>query len=472
MVNTTTISSDTQRGHDQSDVTHRNNWRGARLNNVGDLTRLDRILAFTILFISAWNFCLPVAGHVDLPWWVAKIQFLPRLYINEALFIVYLVLVSFRRVQRLILRLKYPNSLACTCMIVLAVWCAVISTFGPLPLHDLGRSGRLILMALLLIAATQWAAHEPLYFLRAFLIGLIAGTIVNLFYTFAHPYIIVGALPRLLGQNTPGPAMGIGVCLSAWLLLLSRKRIDVFIAFWGTVICGSGALISYSKIGLFACFAGFLCLTAVALKALWIRKSHLMFYFIVLLTIVSFIYSMSENSQVFYCSLKQMIVEKLNFMDSSKHKSTQIRMKYVVGVGEILLSHPVGVGFSGFKEAMMITDAYHSGQAADESAINPADSNPHAFILYYASAGGFIGGTLSLAAFMLLWHMMHRGMRAYGLAGIAVANLTGMAYLVMAISVPYLLNSAIMIIPAAVAGGLLIRSGGRTGKLGRLIETN
>jgi hypothetical protein len=63
---------------------------------------------------------------------------------------------------------------------------------------------------------------------------------------------------------------------------------------------------------------------------------------------------------------------------------------------------------------------------------------------------------LSLAVFLLLWRMLHRGLRVYGLVGILVANLTGMAYLVMAISVPYLLNSVIMIIPAAIAAGYLM----------------
>jgi hypothetical protein len=429
------------------------------VNETAGLKRAERFLSFAILFISAWNFCLPVVENMDLPWWGTKVQIAPAVFINEALFLAYLGLGGFRQCQRLLLRMNYPNRLASICLIALAAWCAISSLLGPLPLHDAGRSARLVVMALLLMAVTHWSSRDPRFVLRAFLMGLIAGTTVNLFFTFKDAYSLVGILPRLLGQNTPGPAMGIAVCLSAWLLLLSRRRNDVILAVLGTGVCGTGALISYSKIGLFACFMGILCVAAAMMKIMASQRQRQALVCLLLIVPAGILLVLNTaRGQETYSSFRQMLHEKIESANPTESLSMQIRTSYLLGVGEIVLSYPIGVGFSGFKEAMMRTEAYQGGGAADEEPISAEDSNPHAFFLYYASAGGLVGGLLGLAAFSLLWRMLHRALRIYGFAGVVVANLSGMAYLIMAISVPYLLNSVIMIVPAALAGGILIWS--------------
>ena len=77
MLNAAKISAGIRKAHGQVDTAHRVNGRWARSHNIAGLTPLDRGFAFIILFISAWNLCLPMAGHIELPWWVTKIQVVP-----------------------------------------------------------------------------------------------------------------------------------------------------------------------------------------------------------------------------------------------------------------------------------------------------------------------------------------------------------------------------------------------------------
>lgn len=432
--------------------------QGPRLIKVIGHSWIEYFFLFTILFISTWNFCLPVSNTIEFPWWATKIQILPSLYLNEIFFITYLIFFGFPRIYTLINRLKYPNSFTSICLIALALWCATTSILGPLPFHDAGRSARLIIGAFLLVTITQLASHNPLFILRTMLFGFIAGTLVNLSFSFKYSKIIVGTLPILLGQNTPGPAMGIAVCLSAWFLLLSKNKMDIIISFLCIIICGLGAFMSFSKIGILGCFTGFFCVFLVTLKTMYRSKSHLMFY-PAILVVIGFSYYLinNEDGQEAFSSIKQMLVKKIKSADIETSQSLQERLSYFLGVEEIILSNPIGVGYSGFKDAIMQTHEYNRNPfAPDESERDPADSNPHAFILYYTSAGGIVGGILSLTVFLLLWRMLHRGLKGYGIVGILIANLTGVAYLVMAISVPYLLSSVIMTIPAAVAGGVSI----------------
>jgi hypothetical protein len=136
-------------------------------------------------------------------------------------------------------------------------------------------------------------------------------------------------------------------------------------------------------------------------------------------------------------------------------KSNQGRFSYYLGVGEIMLTHPLGVGFSGFYDAFTSTDSYLSGYAVSEDPDRGAAglSNPHSTLLYYSSAGGFIGGGICLLVFFLLWLAMFRGLEPFGIVGMFVAILTGLAFLVAFLTVPTMLNTALMLIPAAIAVG-------------------
>jgi hypothetical protein len=128
------------------------------------------------------------------------------------------------------------------------------------------------------------------------------------------------------------------------------------------------------------------------------------------------------------------------------------RWAYLLGTAEIVASRPLGVGYSGFFDAMTATDVYRSGMAAEEESV--VDANPHSSFLWYTSAGGAPGGLLALLAFTFLLNSMRVGLNdALGRPGFAFFVLIALPYLVIGLTVPYIFNSNILIAPAAIAAG-------------------
>jgi hypothetical protein len=88
-----------------------------------------------------------------------------------------------------------------------------------------------------------------------------------------------------------------------------------------------------------------------------------------------------------------------------------------VGTLEIVLRYPLGVGYSGFYDAMSATDIYRFGRANAEESV--ADANPHATFLWYSTAGGLPGGILSIIVFVALLNDLRRGLNStFGLPGL------------------------------------------------------
>lgn len=423
---------------------------------------LTRAFAFAVVFIAGWYLCLPESELVDLPWWARKIAFGPNIQVHELLFALYLLLGGFRPVVQSAVRKRYITLSVSAALVLLAVWCGTASLLDQFPVHDIGRSARLILLVLMLLGVTHWAAGNPLFILRSFLLGLTAGTLVNLAFTFMNP-VVAGLLPRLLGQNSPGPPMGIAVCLAAWLILLSRNRRDTLMGMAVAVICGVGAMISYSKTGMLAASLGFLSIVVVSGRVAGSKRGRVLLTLLFALVLGTASYFGGTAGQAMWTDFSRVLNEKIE-SGSSESNSVQERWSYVRGVGEIVARHPMGVGYSGFRDAMMQTDAYAAGFAADETTIAPEDSNPHSLFLYYASAGGIVGGGLVLVIFFLLCRVLVRGMSLYGKSGTLLGIFCCAAYLVLAVSVPYLYNSGVMLIPVGLAAGLhahVSASGGR-----------
>jgi len=419
------------------------------------LTGLTKAFAFAVVFIAGWYLCLPETEFIQVPWWAAKLSIGPNILVHEAVFGVYLVVGGLRDVWRGAVAARYITLPVSVYLVLLAAWCATASLLGPLPLHDAGRSARLIVMALLLLAVTHWAAGNPLFILRTFLLGMMGGSVVNLVLTFLNPVIVAGGvLPRLLGQNAPGPPMGIAVCLAAWLILVSRSRRDTILGLSVAIICGIGVMISYSKTGMLAAGIGFASIAIVSGRVAPSRRGRVLVaaLFGIVLGVAS--YLRGESGQRIWSGWSGMLQEKVASA-SSESSSVQERWSYVLGVTEIVLTHPIGVGYSGFRDAMIETEAYASGLAADETAIDAEQSNPHSLFLYYASAGGIVGGALGVAIFILLCRALLSGVGLYGLGGTLLAGMFIVAYVVLAISVAYLFNSAVMLIPAGVSAGIL-----------------
>ena len=422
--------------------------------------KIDAFFAFTILALCGWSFCLPVGE--EIPFWKQPIQLVYGVFIHEAFFIGYLLFRFFKPNQKL---LQQPDSfiaLAARTMIILAVWCAIPSLFGSRPFYDVAESARLVLLAILLIIITQWAVKSPVFVLRVFIIGLVGGTLVNLVSTLAGDTTVIGVIPMLMGQNGPGTSMGIAVCLSAWLALISERRLDTILAYFATLACGFGAAISYSKIGMGAGILGFCSMTFVILfKSKRTGGSFLRRSAIIVCSIILMFFTTGQGakinqslSQIF--ELKSGSLELTTDISKQQNYSNSVRTFYYLVVRDIVLKHPFGVGYSGFLDAMISSDTYRENPinygGDDEQAEN---SNPHSTLLYYSSAGGIIAGGLSLFIILSLCIVMVKGLKTFGLVGVFVGILTGLAFLIPYLTVPTLHNTSLMLVPSAVAVGCL-----------------
>lgn len=421
----------------------------ARVRRLGEVST---IFAAAISFIAGWYLCLPESEFVELPIWARKIAVGPNVLIHEALFAAFLTVGGLGLILRSAIRERYLTLAPAITVVLLALWCGTASLLAPLPAHDLGRSARLVTMSLFLLGVTHWAASNPLLVLRAFLLGLIGGSAINLLLTFQNP-VVAGLIPRLLGQNAPGPPMGIAVNLAAWLILLSRSRRDTLLALSAALICGVGAAISYSKTGMLAAIMGFVSIALVSGRVSPSKRGRLLIITLFGIVLGAASYVNGPRGIQILGAFTEMVREKVESA-SDESVSIQQRVSYWKGVTEIATKHPFGVGFSGFRDAMMRTDAYATGLAADETLVGPADSNPHAFFLYYLSAGGFVGGLLAAGALVLLGVAMVRGLGMYGPTGALLALFCCVAYFVLATSIPYMLNSGVMLIPAGIAAGI------------------
>lgn len=421
-----------------------------------ELAGLHRLFALATVFVAGWYLCLPESEWVQVPWWAQKHAIGPNILIHEAIFALYLVLGGARWIARSAHRERFLTLPAAQGLVLLAIWTGLMSLLAPYFAQDVGRSARLVFQVFLLLGVTWWSMSDPLFVLRAYMGGLAASSLVNLILTFQNP-LTSSVLQRLLGQNSPGPPMGIAVCLAAWLIMLSRERRDALFAMLVAAICGFGALISYSKTGMLAAGMGVISLALVSGKVAPSRRGRLVALVLVTMAAGVGVFLAGERGRQMSGALSKMLGEKLASADVDESQSIQERLGYWKGVAEIVARKPWGVGYSGFKEAMLATDVYASGLAVEESVIPADESNPHAMFLYYASAGGVPGGVLAIAIFLLLCRAFVRGLSSYGAVGLTLALLVSAAYFVLGVSIPYLFNSSVMVIPAAIAAGVHAR---------------
>jgi hypothetical protein len=417
---------------------------------------LERLLAALILFYGAVVFCLPVPSSEELatlyPWWGRRIES-GNVLLQEMLFLGWIVLYGGRFVPRALLNAGTPTRQATLWLIALALWCGLVSLAAPLPWLDLGRTFRLLLNAALLFAVVRWTRQMANFPLAMLILGFLVGTIVNLVLSFQYPLIVDG-LMRLSGQNTPGVAMGVAIHLSAWLFFhTSRRTLQVFTVF-AALVFAFGCAISYSRIGWFAGGLGFIAWVYILIAARPREQSErrrLKKLRIALLPLLAFALLSLLISPLGQESLEWIQALTLQKF-SGEEESNAARWAYVTGTAEILSQHPFGVGYSGFFDAMTATDTYRSGKAAEEESL--VDANPHATFLWYTTAGGIPGGLMALGVFVMLLNSMRFGLVwSMGRPGFVLFALVALPFLVIGLTVPYLFNSMILIVPTAIAAG-------------------
>ena len=418
----------------------------------------ERFLAGFVLFFSAVLFCLPVPPSEEVatlyPWWGQRIA-IGNVQLHELIFVVWFALYGRRFVPRALFNGGIPTRQAAIWLIVLALWCGLMSLTTPLPLLDVGRTFRLLLNVVLMFAIVRWTRQTGEFPLGMLILGFLIGTVINFVLSFQYPLIVYETM-RLSGQNTPGVAMGIAIHLSAWLFFrASHHKLQAFAVFTALVFV-FGCAMSYSRIGWFAGGLGLIAWVYVLVAArprerserLRLKKARWVWFPLLVLGLVALLNLplAQENLQRI-----QTLVEQKFGSDSVAKMSNVQRTSYLEGVSEILMKHPLGVGYSGFFDAMTATEIYRSGRAATEWDYT---ANPHSGFLYYASAGGIPGGVMVIAVFVMLLNAMRFGLAsAMGRPGLVLFVLVALPFLVIGLTVPYIFNSVIVIAPAAIAAG-------------------
>lgn len=416
----------------------------------------ERVLIAIILFYAGMVLCLPVPHSEEVallyPWWAKPIG-IGNIYLQELLFIIWVFVYGRRFLVRSILNSGLPTRQSALILIVLALWCGLVSLTAPLPWLDIGRTFRLLLNVLLLLAVVRWSYQMNNFSIVALIIGVFTGTIINLTLSFQYPLVVYGMM-RLSGQNTPGVVMGVAVHLTAWLFFHTSNRLLQNISLLFAFVFFVSSIFSYSRIGWFAAGTGlivwgyilFIAKPKQRFQLRSLNKLRLILIPLLVLGLGSLI--LSPIGQQGVLQIQALLQQKISQQD----ESNSIRLAYVVGTAEILLQHPLGVGYSGFYDAMLSTETYQYGQAAEE--VSMLEANPHAAFLWYASAGGIPGALLSLVLFAMLINSMRIGLKStLGQSGRMLFILLAPVYLVIGMTVPYLFNSIILIVPAAIAAG-------------------
>jgi hypothetical protein len=413
-----------------------------------------RFLTGLILCYSAVIFCLPVPSSEETaalyPWFGKRIT-IGNVQLHELLFIGWLILYG----KRFILRTLFqgPERRVAVCLIVLALWCGLISLMSPLPWLDFGRTLRLLLNAVLLLAVVRWTRQSGNFPLGMLILGFFSGTIINLVLSFQYPAIVNGTM-RLSGQNTPGVAMGVAIHLTAWLFFrTSHRKLQAF-ALFTTFAFTFGCAISFSRIGWFAGGLGLIAWLYVLVlarpreRSAWRRLRIVRLVVVPLLVIVLGALLVSPLGQQWLQWIQSLAQQKI----VNQGESNTQRWAYAIGTAEILARYPLGVGYTGFYNAMTATDIYASGSASEED--SPSEANPHAAFLWYTTAGGIPGGLVALLVFFMLLNSMRFGMiSAMGQPGFVLFALVALPFLVIGLTVTYLFNSIILIVPVAIAAG-------------------
>jgi hypothetical protein len=421
-----------------------------------NVTNSEKLLIAAILFYSGLVFCLPVhptsewAETISYPWWASRIQF-NLIILNEGLFIIWLLLFGGRFVLRNTLNKSgIPTRQAAICLIFLGVWCGVVSVvldFSTIT-QNIGRTVRLILLAFMMIAVVKWARSLGTFVLLVFVFGILVGTVINLIISIQNPFILWGSF-RLHGQNTPGVWMGLAAHLSAWLFALSDNVKTKLFSATTLFVCGFACLLSFSRIGWILLGLGLVSWFVILLIKMKSnnRKSAVLSIFLLCIPLSMLI------SSTQFSGVASDVIKLVNQKSWTGNDSNSERSSYIYGTTEIVLKNPLGVGYSGFYDAMIETEVYKSGVAARET--RPKESNPHMTFLWYASTGGILGSLLSIALFYLLARIIKINLfRLFGRTGLVLSTCFIGSMLMIGVTVPYLFNSLIFYLPVAIIAGL------------------
>jgi O-antigen ligase len=417
---------------------------------------MERVLIVTVLFYSAYFLMLPVplTEAVVYPWWASRIAW-GNIIAFEVAFIAWIALFGTGFLRRQLLNNTGILGVSALLLVCLGVWCGIISLMSPLPAADFARSLRLLVIACLLLSAGRWSRQMGETTLLVLVLGCLAGIGVNLLMTFLDPPIVNGTM-RLAGQNTPGVVAAVAIHLAAWLFLFSTNRAVQILALVTALVCSFACAISFSRIGWIVSALGLFAWAYILLfpgrprlSREWDLRKAPMFWLSTGAAVGAIgLFVFSSQVLTVFNWLAQLFGEKEWFGG----QSNDFRLAYYEGTWEIILRYPFGVGYSGFLDAMRATEIYEAGLATRETSY---DANPHSTFLYYISAGGIPAALIVATLFVALMAALRHGLTSlFGTSGAVFFALIAISYLVIGLTVPYLFNSIVLVVPVAIVAGL------------------
>lgn len=413
----------------------------------------EKIVAATVIFISAWNQTVPIAGATEIPWIFRPIQVIYGISIEQFILILIFLTIFITNQFKNYHTNRYTNAIS---MIFWALgFIGLLSNcFNFVNILEFGESIKLILFGFFLIWLERCAIRFGTEFcLRCIIFGLAIGGMVNIFFSF-QTSSTVGIIPLLIGQAGPGPPLGLLVIISAWAYSITTKKLPKTIYVILCIIGIYGGIASWSKISLLLIITGLIPWAILILS----RPRKIKIVLIILILTIGLIFKNNSSISEIKDSIDQIISTKLSSedhnLDDPDSKIWGERFVFHIAVLEIVASHPfLGVGYAGFGTAYKETNASKKRHAyVDESdQIQSSDSNPHSTWLYYASANGIPGLLLVFFWMLNISFVFYNASKLAPNAGRSIGFAIIAAIFIWSISVPTILQSSLILSLVGIA---------------------
>ena len=413
----------------------------------------EKIVAATVLFISAWNETVPIAAATEIPWIFRPIQVIYGIRIEQFIMILILPTIFITNQFKNYLTNRYTNAIS---MIFWALgFIGLLSNcFNFVNILEFGESIRLILFGFFLIWLEQCAIRFGTEFcLRCVIFGLAIGGAVNIFFSFQISNT-VGIIPLLIGQAGPGPSLGLLVIISAWAYSITTKNLPKTIYVITCIIGIYGGIASWSKISLLLIITGLIPWAVLILS----RPRKIKIVLIILILTIGLIFKNDSSISEIKDSVDQIIFTKLSSEDHNlNNPDSKIwgeRFVFHIAVLEIVASHPLlGVGYAGFGTAYKETAASKMQHAYNDEfdQIQSSQSNPHSTWLYYASANGIPGLILVFFWMLNISFALYNACKLAPNAGRSIGFAIIVAIFIWSISVPTILQLSLILSLVGIA---------------------
>ena len=420
------------------------------------LRSLCRVIAFITIALGGYELALPDTGLG------VRMSVAYGLFLGHAVLIAYLLFFlsagGITKLNAVLVR----NRNASFAFLIAALGIAGIVSAGinHTSVLDLGQAARLILYGVYFLLLVYWARRRgPAFVLGAYLAGIAAGGLVNVYYTISSPPLIVfDVLPVLHASNGAGGLLAMAVVFSAWLWLIATSRADRWLAMAVTAVGGCAVGLSFSKTAMLIGFLGlagwFSILFRLAVWRTWAGGAVAGLLLVMgAVWMRPFGLDAGEAAGLLVRAVQvkfgHMTLESKFGIDD--YNITGSRYAYWPMTFRVLESHPVaGVGYSGLYDAYAEARTGYEHLALTEVEGSRA-TNPHNSFLYYIGANGFPGLVVVSVLFVAAGVLLFRSCAVYGLHGRLLWMWMTCALVVYGFTLPTLFNTEVLYLPVAVA---------------------